>query len=562
MSVLRDRSASQRGWSLSLKLAAANSLLILLVAGILATGLYVQLRRVQRRAIRARLRDIVSLAQPQIDSDFHALLVAPDDASSSYYRILQQRLAAIQQTSDDILRLSTLRERPNGDLTRVLDYAPPPAEPAPIGSPVTDAHPLLASGTAAIDAPTVERQLQRSSQGRIVLQGYAPIVDPLGRQEGILAIELDASEILASEARARRRALLVFVVVLPLALGVGYWLTQRLTAPIGALVDGVERIAAGDLSHRVQARSQDEIGLLATRFNDMSDRLQASFAALEAKIAERQQALDRLQEAQSQLVHAEKMVGLGQMVAGIAHEINNPVGFIHSNLYYVEEYSQLLLAIADRCQPSSSEASELEFIASDFPKILASMQAGTQRIRDIVRALRNFSRLHAATLRWVDLRAELDNLLPIVQHRLHAEGDSPPIEIVRDYAELPRVECYPDQINQTVLNLLVNAIDALRESQTPNPTIWLRLQPRPDDWVRLVVADNGPGMTAEVQQQIFNPFFTTKPVGCGTGLGLAVSYSIIVDQHGGAIACHSTPGNGSSFSLDIPHRQTPPSPLV
>jgi len=593
------------------KLTVAYSLLVLLVAGTLTVGMYVQLRRVERQAIAIGLKEILILAQSQIDADLHALLLTPNDASSPYYKVLKERLATIQRASDAIHHIYTLRQTPDGQIQIVLDQRKPGQKTDAIGTPLDAIHhiytlrqtpdsqiqivldqrklgqktdaigtplseiqPALAAGLAAVTTPVVE-QLIVYEDGIPIVHGYAPIVDSLGRQDAVLAIDLDASESIASEARARNLALLAFVIVFPWALGSGYWLTRRLTAPIGELVEGVERIAAGDLSHHVRTRNRDEIGLLAERFNEMSDRLRDSFETLEAKVAERtnqltqtnddlQSALVNLQRTQIQLIQAEKMLGLGQMVAGIAHEINNPVGFIHSNLHYVEQYSQdLLAAIASyqRTYPNpepevAADLNELDldFIATDFPKILHSMQVGTQRIQEIVLALRNFSRLDEAQFKDVDLREGLDSTLLMVQHRLHGENGLPGIQVMKEYADVPPVECCPGQLNQVFLNLLNNAIDALQESQTANPIVELRVGLAGDS-VRVAIADNGPGMSPEVQQQVFNPFFTTKPVGRGTGLGLATSYTIIVAQHHGTIDCHSTPGQGSEFVITIPCRQ-------
>ncbi len=572
---LSDTALRPRSWSLSTKLTTAYACLTLAVAGALATGMYLELRQVQRQAIRTRLQEILSLAQPQIDSDFHALIVTPEDEESSYYQVLQERLAAIRQASDHIHHIYTLRETPDGQIVTVLNSAPASEPQAPIGSPVQHESPLFAQGLAAIQAPVVDSTLFATDSGEMVLHGYAPIIDPLGRQEGVLTIELEANEIITSEARARNLALLAFAIALPLALGGGQWLTRRLTAPISELVAGVEEIAAGNLTQRVNVRSHDEVGTLAARFNAMSDRLQESFETLEAKVAQRTQeltttnddlqaTLKELQHTQSQLIQAEKMLGLGQMVAGIAHEINNPIGFIHSNLHHVQQYSQTLLnalAYYHQAAPQLSPEraadladEDLDFIAEDFPRILHSMRNGTQRIRDIVLALRNFSRLGEAQIKAVDLRDGLESALLMVQHRLHGEKGCPSIQVIREYREIPLVECYPDQLNQVFLNLISNAIDALQASRTANPVLKIWVSQFQHQGVRVAIADNGPGMTAKVQQQIFNPFFTTKPVGQGTGLGLATSYTIVVNQHGGAITCDSAPGRGTTFYVDIPHR--------
>ncbi len=302
------------------------------------------------------------------------------------------------------------------------------------------------------------------------------------------------------------------------------------------------------------------------------------------------QTLQELKKTQSQLVQTEKMSGLGQLVAGVAHEINNPVSFIHGNLFYVATYTQSLMAVIaayeqDQPQPNPQlqavlEAADLDFLKQDFPKVVASMEVGVDRIEQIVRSLQSFSRHDQADKKHVDLHEGLDNTLLILQHRLKAVGNQPEIQIVKTYGDLPPVECYPGQLNQVFMNLLSNAIDALEaqgtrreergaaeetgtarnqeESQLNSqpsafsPTISIRTSLINSDRVLVCIADNGLGMDETVQARLFDPFFTTKPVGKGTGLGLAISYQIVVEKHNGSIECHSQLGQGTEFAIEIP----------
>lgn len=279
--------------------------------------------------------------------------------------------------------------------------------------------------------------------------------------------------------------------------------------------------------------------------------------------------LCELQQAQTQLVQAEKMSSLGQMVAGIAHEINNPVSFIFGNLTYTEEYTGSLMKLLQMYQHEFPETSpairdaidglELDFLLDDLPKMISSMKVGATRIRDIVRSLRSFSRLDESDMKSVNLHEGIDSTLMILEHRLKAlsvsvagtEYHRPLIQVVKEYGELPRVECYAGLLNQVFMNMLANAIDALEE-QKSNPGI-IRIRTEVEgSFVAIAISDNGVGITDQVKQRIFDPFFTTKAIGSGTGMGLAISHSIVVEKHQGEINCISAVGKGTEFIIKIP----------
>ena len=298
----------------------------------------------------------------------------------------------------------------------------------------------------------------------------------------------------------------------------------------------------------------------------------AKTAATQAQ--ELKQTLNELQQTQSQLIQTEKMSSLGQLVAGVGHEINNPVNFIYGNLKYVKEYTQNLLNLVNLYQYIYPEhhseiqalvnTFDLEFIIEDLPKILSSMEVGASRICEIVKTLRNFSRLDQLEMRLVDIHEGIDSTLLILQHRLKAKSDQPPIEVIKEYGDLPLVECYAGQMNQVFMNILSNAIDALHEYSInccqekilQNPShIIIRTQVKNQERLIISIKDNGAGITEKVKTKLFDPFFTTKPVGQGTGLGLSISYQIVVDKHGGTLECISTPREGAEFVIDIPLRQ-------
>ncbi|MEH2434103.1 MAG: ATP-binding protein [Nostoc sp.] len=275
-----------------------------------------------------------------------------------------------------------------------------------------------------------------------------------------------------------------------------------------------------------------------------------------------------LQQNYTQLIQNEKMAALGQLVAGIAHEINNPVNFISGNIVHAIEYSQNLLDLIRLYQQYYPEPEaeiqtaiaqiELDFLSTDLPRLLTSMKVGTKRIKEIILSLRNFSRLDESDKKLVDIHEGIDSTLVILQGRLDQLDES--INIIKEYAKLPKVECYAGLLNQVFMNILVNAIDAIEESLViTHPSsvrdkakICIRTEITDDKQVIIRISDNGPGIPESSQNRLFDPFFTTKPVGKGTGLGLSISYQIVVEKHRGQLQCISAIGKGTEFIIKIP----------
>ncbi|AFY39507.1 integral membrane sensor signal transduction histidine kinase [[Leptolyngbya] sp. PCC 7376] len=309
-------------------------------------------------------------------------------------------------------------------------------------------------------------------------------------------------------------------------------------------VDSVNR----DLNLRIQAQEETAAALLD------SENL------LLTKNQELEDAFSSLQETQTQLIQTEKMSSLGQMVAGIAHEINNPVNFIHGNLTHIRQNFDDLMELIDLYNDEYPQEDgeiaeliediELDFLKKDMPKILSSMKLGSNRIREMVLSLRNFSRLDEADIKQIDLVEGIESTLIILNSRIKNK-----IQVLKRYEDLPLINCYPAQLNQVWMNLISNAIDAmdsvLEENPDFQPQLTIATQILNDEYICVAIADNGIGFNNSTQQKIFDPFFTTKPIGQGTGLGLSIVYQI-VEKHDGQIKLESKPNQGTTFQVILP----------
>jgi signal transduction histidine kinase len=321
---------------------------------------------------------------------------------------------------------------------------------------------------------------------------------------------------------------------------------------------------------------------LEKRVDSRTMELSQANQKLQEEVNHRQQIQENLQKslydlkhAQSLLIQSEKMSALGQMVAGIAHEINNPVNFICGNLNYVRDYAEDILKVLELYQQhypdpapeitSTAEAVELEFIQEDLMKMLNSMQVGGDRIREIILSLRYFSRQEGREMELIDIHEGIDSTLMILHNRLKFKANRPAIEVIKEYdPNLKNVECCGGEMNQVFMNILANAIDAIEESSSEKNFEEIKANPflirictkvSNSNTAIIKICDNGPGMSEELCDRIFDPFFTTKPIGKGTGIGLSISWHIVTEKHGGSLQCYSTPGQGTEFAIELPIRQ-------
>jgi signal transduction histidine kinase len=430
----------------------------------------------------------------------------------------------------------------------------------------------------------------RSLKSEQTLNGQPYVVrvvtwEGLPNLEWRIVLTIPRADLMAEVDRSTQQTLVICALALLGSILLGIVTTKAISRPVRRLADAAERFS---VTHNRESLPQSpilELNALSESFDHMGQQLQVSFAALASAKAELEQtnlqledrvrdrtheltqAMDELKSAEAQLIQTEKMSSLGQMLAGIAHEINNPTAFVYGNLDYIQEYMHGLLTLLDMYQKRYPDPSpdisayrdelDLDFLLADLPKVVGSMREGTERIRNIVQNLRNFSRIDGLEMQLANLNEAIESTLMILDHRLKGNGSRPPIQIVKNYSTAMITECYPGLMGQVFVNLLSNAVDALDEAvvagRCDRPEIVITTEVNLSERSMTIrVRDNGPGIPAHVRQRMFDPFFTTKPVGKGTGLGLAISYQIITEKHRGQLLCNSDPAWGTEFVVMIP----------
>lgn len=328
--------------------------------------------------------------------------------------------------------------------------------------------------------------------------------------------------------------------------------TRVIVRPVYEMVDAIQKMEMTDAPISIPVSTDTELGLLTMTFNEMSRRMYQARSDLEKKIKELEGAYFELKETQTRLVQSAKMASLGQLVAGVAHELNNPIGFIYSNMGHLRDYSQRLMSVIEAAEKSPDDLArakaevDFQYIVQDLPRLIASCEEGARRTRDIVIGLRNFSRLDEALIKKVDLKEGINNTLRLLSGEMKNR-----IRVHADFAAVPPVTCYASQLNQVFMNILANAAQAI----VGEGEVWIKLRHLQEkgqtERALVSIKDSGPGMPADVVEKIFDPFFTTKGVGQGTGLGLSISYGI-VKKHGGEIQVLSAPGKGTEFIITVP----------
>ena len=424
---------------------------------------------------------------------------------------------------------------------------------------------LLKSAIATNNQIVTERI---SLQGQTYTVAAKKLVNYAGQSVAVLVRGTPETDLntLLRDSLLLQAAIAVFTLIINI--GLAEILGRTITRPVKHLTQVAQKFSQGKMTERAKIFSQDEIGELATTFNQMAEQLSLRQHTIEEQMQQLQATLKELKDTQTQLIQADKMSSLGQMVAGIAHEINNPINFIYANLPHLSKYINDLMQLLQLYQHSYPESNreinqlikeiDLDYLQQDLPKLIDSLELGSKRIEEIVLSLRNFSRLDQSECKLADIHIGIDNTLMILNHRLKSQPHRGEIVVIKEYAYLPLIECYPGQLNQVFMNILSNAVDALEESIENNsiqPQLQIRTEQISPESITIRIIDNALGIPEKELVKIFDPFFTTKPIGKGTGLGLSISYQIITEKHNGKIECLSTPSKGTEFIMQIPITQ-------
>lgn len=399
--------------------------------------------------------------------------------------------------------------------------------------------------------------IDKIDQSNLIYEVNVPMLDEDSEKYGMLRIGFSPKRGETIIKQIYFQSMFVGVLFIIVGLIISLFLASLITVPIQKLLKGAEILGRGELNYRINMKTEDELELLANSLNNMAEKLNESYSSLEQKVETRtkelQEAYMKLQLTQTQLVHSEKMTSLGQLVAGVAHELNNPINFITSNVKPLENSLKTLrkcIEIYDLFNITIDEKTHLEefkiqndfdFIIKDLDYLIEDIKEGASRAQKIIMDLRNFSRLDEAEYKEVDILQGIKSTLNLAINQYKKR-----VVVHKDFEELPLINCYASQLNQVWMNLLINACQAIDNTGD----IWLRAY-KENEMIVVEIKDNGRGIEKEKLEKIFDPFFTTKPVGQGTGLGLSITHSII-QKHNGIILVESTIGQGSKFTVKLP----------
>lgn len=417
-------------------------------------------------------------------------------------------------------------------------------------------------------------QLDFSQNGKRKFVQITPYQDNRGL-DWLIVVVVPEADFMEQINTSTRITILLCIVAAILAILVGLLTAYWITKPIVRLNQASVAMSKGELDQKVAVEGISELSDMAQSFNKMAKQIRESFINLENTNKELEVLINQYKQAQVQLLQSEKMSTLGYLVAGVAHEINNPIGCIAGNLTHTEQYIQDIVNLLNLYQEyypnpveeiqEQIETIELDYLQEDLPNIITSMKEGTERICNISTSLRTFSRIDSQSKVFVDLHEGIDTTLMILKYRLKANDKRPEIEVIKEYGLLPLVECYSGQLNQVFMNIIANAIDAFDEANqhrtleeillAPNRLKIITTVNKNTNTVKIRIKDNGPGIPDAIKKQIYDNFFTTKPIGKGTGLGLSISRQIVIEKHNGSLTCISLPEPGTEFIIEIPIRQ-------
>ena len=540
----KSKNVQKRNMNLGIKITIIITILIVLVSSVSSLVIFDLSYKALKEEIRDNLIVLASHTAVTLDADELAKIKEPKDEGNDIYLKLQKELQKAKNACHGKLRYVYTLNKVNGEYVYILDATPIEDE---------ENHSQIGEEFVAADYTYVEAAFEKEIAeieptpdevyGGIIQTGYAPIKNELGKTVGVLAIDMDVSVLTEKEQSMKKAGIITLILGFILAMLSSLFFARYITAPILALTKGTKSVAEGDLDTIVSINRNDELGELAQSFNIMIHDLKKS--------------REELKNYSITLIHQEKMAGVGQLSAGVAHEINTPLGYVKSNMETLEKYVMKLKGFYELQQKDKSEYqkeaidnyiknNKIEYIYNDLEDIMSQSMDGILKIEKIVRSLLGFSR-KTETTEFVlyDINKGIKDTLIIAYNEIKHCA-----EIGQNLEDVPHIMAIDGDINQVLLNIIINAIYAIKEKGEMGKIAVHTY--KKDNFVYCEISDNGVGMEDKNRKRIFEPFFTTKPVGIGTGLGLSITYDIIVNKHNGDISVQSQVGKGTTFIMKLP----------